>query len=169
MVNMHAGSEWGRFPGKHAEWDSTTLFSLTIVIIWEVRIWMMQSLESLMRRISTCRNQLQRVFDVGYAFWSGKRFFFFILAKKIKTKAIVSHCQQTQRRGTLKCQSLFLLCKHRTGATRRPLVVSPSKWSLRLTVLIRKRSSQNKDKIDGIYWKKMMFLIPTFFKCKQFK
>lgn len=46
-----------------------------------------------------------------------------ILEKKIKTKAIVSHYQNTQGRGTLKCQILSLLCMQRTGANCKPLAI----------------------------------------------
>lgn len=44
-----------------------------------------------------------------------------ILEEEIKTVAVVSYCQNTQSRGTLKYQILSLLCKDRAGANLRPL------------------------------------------------
>jgi len=67
-----------------------------------------------------------------------------ILEKKIKTKAIVSHCQKYSGRRHLEVPNLIFTpytqnrCRLQTGSN------SPSKCSLHLTFLIRKQSSQNK-------------------------
>lgn len=80
-----------------------------------------------------------------------------ILEKKFKTKAIVSHCQNNQGRGTLKCQILSLLCMHRTGANCKPLAIVLKRFPPHH--LFNKNLPKTKVKCKAFIGVKMIFLI----------
>lgn len=135
---LFLNSRWFQSHGKYAYWQQMglfprkrlwILFSFTVVIIGKVKIWLMYSapwmVESWMMMIiifvSVCRNQVQDAFyqvmhiDLVKIILS--------LENKVKTNEIVSNCQNTQGKGTLKYQILSLLLKHGTGANCEPLIV----------------------------------------------